>query len=724
MFENPLMLAGLGGAVVPLVIHLLGRARYRTVEWGAMMFLDAATPPWRDGARLREYALLVVRMTAVGLLAVALARPIAGTAATGSAAALAPAESRLAVAIVIDCSASMAYQGVGPSRMESAKSAALQVLGTLRRGDRVVLIPAGAPAAMSPPPQLTGDLQAVAARVAELKPTASSADMADALGVAVEVLGRQERAARQLYVICDQQAESWRRVDNAFIAAWKPSRQTLSKFVVIPIGGLEVDNAAVELITPINLPAVRGCVVQVEVRVRNFSPEARVGLPLTLRAAGAEPVAATVNLRPLDTSTITLPITFAQAGSAVLTAQINTGAQQPDDTCEIVVEVFEPLSTLIVRATAGDAMARSSDPLAAALAPFRSAGRDGPDLATIEIVAADRWDAKNLSKYQLIVLDNVAQVSSEQADALEQFVYAGGGLLLAPGAASRTEEYNRVLYRDEIGLLPALLQPPVFPPAPLAIETSTIELASPLMRFLPGGTAQSVPLTAGVERFFPLTGRTPAAHVLAAFTSGDAFLVEQPFGRGRVALVTCSLGREWSTLPLTSLYLPLLQSTARFLVGGTTPARNFAAGEEVVATIAPAVDAKRGSVIRPDNRGDECDITSAEGRSELRYARTDLPGLYTIRVGPRPSERRVVFSVAPPPDESDLSPLARSHWDLLAARLDFERMESGARRLATRLGDARGGGEYWLVALLGVLGLLVIEMTLTRRWSASGGAGV
>src|SRR5215217_2290332 len=76
MFENTVLLAGLGGAVVPLVIHLLGRARYRSIEWGAMMFIDAAAPRFRDPGRLREWTLLAVRMAAVALLAVALARPM------------------------------------------------------------------------------------------------------------------------------------------------------------------------------------------------------------------------------------------------------------------------------------------------------------------------------------------------------------------------------------------------------------------------------------------------------------------------------------------------------------------------------------------------------------------------------------------------------------------------------------------------------------------------
>src|SRR5689334_17614061 len=87
MFENTVMLAGLGGAAVPAVIHLLGRARYRTLDWGAMMFLESDARRWRDGAKLREWTLLAVRMAAVGLLAVALARPVAGIVASASAAA-------------------------------------------------------------------------------------------------------------------------------------------------------------------------------------------------------------------------------------------------------------------------------------------------------------------------------------------------------------------------------------------------------------------------------------------------------------------------------------------------------------------------------------------------------------------------------------------------------------------------------------------------------------
>ena len=221
------MLAGLGGAAVPVVIHLLGRARYRTLDWGAMMFMTApAGPKWRDGAKLREWALLGVRMAAVGLLAVALARPVAGGGAgSGSAisasvvgAAGGTPEARLALAIIVDCSANMAYEDVGGSRMDRAKTAALEILSTLRRGDRACLIVAGAgqnTSALAPAAPLTSDLQSLAGRVSELKPTPGEADMADALRAAANVLDRQERAARQIFVVCDRQAQS------SSLACWR-----------------------------------------------------------------------------------------------------------------------------------------------------------------------------------------------------------------------------------------------------------------------------------------------------------------------------------------------------------------------------------------------------------------------------------------------------------------------------------------------------------------------
>jgi hypothetical protein len=150
--------------------------------------------------------------------------------------------------------------------------------------------------------------------------------------------------------------------------------------------------------------------------------------------------------------------------------------------------------------------------------------------------------------------------------------------------------------------------------------------------------------------------------------------------------------------------------------------RNFATGTEIVARFEPQVPATRGTVIRPDGSSDRCEIISAEGRSEARYAATDLAGVYTIRAGARAVDPSVKFALAPPPYEADLTPLDDAGWAKLQDQLAFTRLEPTDRSLAARLIGTRSSGageQIWMIALGGVLGLFVIELALTRAWSSA-----
>ena len=128
MFQNPLLLLGVGAAVVPLVLHLLSRARYRDVDWAAMMFLHGTDATQRQSSRLNQFLLLLVRGATVGLLAVALARPVLRDEWEGAA-----PQGEVAAAIILDCSASMGFSEAGRTRFDVAK-AAIRV----RTGPRVV----------------------------------------------------------------------------------------------------------------------------------------------------------------------------------------------------------------------------------------------------------------------------------------------------------------------------------------------------------------------------------------------------------------------------------------------------------------------------------------------------------------------------------------------------------------------------------------------------------
>src|SRR6266699_1410926 len=122
MFWNPTMRAGVGGAAAPRVLQLLARAQYRG-RAGAI-------------ARLKEWILLLTRMALVGLIAVALARPVIARKWAGQ-------EGRVTAVIVVDRSYSMGFEEAGRSRFARAREAVLQILAALKKGDEVALITLG-----------------------------------------------------------------------------------------------------------------------------------------------------------------------------------------------------------------------------------------------------------------------------------------------------------------------------------------------------------------------------------------------------------------------------------------------------------------------------------------------------------------------------------------------------------------------------------------------------
>ena len=78
-FLQPILLFGLPLIIIPLLIHLMNRLRYRSLKWGAMDFLLKASKSSRNMARIKQLLVLLCRIAAILALLIALARPLIGS---------------------------------------------------------------------------------------------------------------------------------------------------------------------------------------------------------------------------------------------------------------------------------------------------------------------------------------------------------------------------------------------------------------------------------------------------------------------------------------------------------------------------------------------------------------------------------------------------------------------------------------------------------------------
>ncbi len=708
MFLNPLMLAGLGGAVLPLVLHLLARSRFRTVDWAAMMFLQAADPREQQSTRLRQFLLLLLRMMLVSLLAVALARPLV----SDSFAAVASG-GHLSTVIIVDGSLSTSVIENSKPRSELIRQAAIGVISSLQKGDEVALIIAGLPGYST---QWTTDLNHVADDIAALRP-AGRANMAESLARASELLNPTEGQNRRIVIVTDQQAVSWREVDAAFRSAWRSRSRpgAVLPISVIPVGGVSPDNLAMAGVTVLNPPVVRDQPIEIEAKVRNYGTVQRAGVTVSLAIGGRDISRATVDCPPDSTVPVRLTARLNELGPAVLNVAIQSHAPvgiASDDSMDLALDVADTTKVLLI---SGDERAPKTSAesffAVAALQPASAAGKPGFDPFKVTVVRSAAVLPGDVRSAQVVVLANVDSLSPAMATAIEQFVYDGGGLLVAPGSLTRVDDFNSHLYREGAGWLPARLTPPADNMQPTGI--GQVDLSHPTMQFLRG---RSELPSASIGKWFGLTPRSDA-RTIATLSTGDAFAVESAVGRGRVMMLATPLDADWSSLPLTSFYLPFLQSSARWLAGSGAD-RNLSPGAPIVFSWTSS-EPRAATLWTSDGKTIQLEPQYQGDRAEVRYGQTQIPGVYRLRIHNKGNRDIIVpYVVSNPSDESDLTPLTKSAWSDLRRDMQMQMIEPNGQSIADQLSANRSGREIWGLLILGVIACALLETWLSGRWSS------
>ena len=155
-----------------------------------------------------------------------------------------------------------------------------------------------------------------------------------------------------------------------------------------------------------------------------------------------------------------------------------------------------------------------------------------------EVVSESQLKSSDLVRFDVVALCNVAQFSPGEVAVLEDYLKQGGGLIVFGGDQVMADNYNRLLYADGKGLLPATLGPSVGDAAKkeAAFHFNPLGYRHPLVAEF---RAQSGPVMAGLtltsiwqyhKLILPAESK---AQVAIAFDSGDPAIIEAPRGAAR-----------------------------------------------------------------------------------------------------------------------------------------------------------------------------------------------
>ncbi|MBJ6763357.1 BatA domain-containing protein [Myxococcaceae bacterium JPH2] len=646
-FGNPWFLLGALGAFIPLLVHLFDRRRPRPHPFGPMAFVLRSQK--RTASRLKLKRLLLYALRTLILLAIplALAKPEWRNDAQAATVTHGPA----ATAIILDASLSMRWSD-GTPLFEQARDEARDALKDLLPEEpATVLVCTDTPA---PPPTPGFDRARLRALVDEARPTYAGADLSRCLELAARTLEESPLAGKRLVVVSDMTATAF-RLESPPPTVKGPTGTPVKPEVVlrdVARSRESLDNhALVDLkVEPALQAGPRA--FQFTFTVRNFGAKPVKDLEALVRVGETTLAKGFVDVPAGGTTQKALTVRFPQGGTVAGTVTLAPDALGEDDRRAFVLPVPRALKALVVNGAPHATRYRDE-------AFFVDAALTSPG-SPVEAVVRDAEVGlrEDFSAYDLVLLLNVAAPTEDEAQKLTAFVQAGGGLFISMGDRVDPEAYNQRLGT----LLPRalrLVRTSAERESPDA-DTKATRLAQvkqehPL--FAPfTGSAEEGLVGARFYRYMLLEADNPAAaggsQVLATYEDGAPAVAVARKGKGRVALFTSTVDRDWSDFSIRTSFLPLMQRFAAYLTGSLDEheAVHARVGESV--TLRPDGAQKLTAVRAPD--GSELPL-KAQPDSSFVAGPVREPGVYRVLGAEGKPVPALDFAATLDPAESDLT---------------------------------------------------------------------
>ena len=744
-FLNPLFLFGLLAAGIPLLIHLWNRRRVVTIDFSSLMFLTAAH---RENARrfqLRQLLILLLRMAIVAIIALALARPFLTLGLP-----VASVRAKTDVVIVLDNSFSMAYQEVDGVRLEKAKTLGIDILETLRHGDRAALI------LMSDSPrpifqQLTPDLESVMAAINAAETSYRTTHVQSSLELAHEILAESAELNKELYLISDFARNGWEHWSRL------PNRSG-ARISLIPVTENEAHNISIEEIRPSNQLIGVNLRLQLNVRVVNHSVAALDQNILTLFIGGEKQKTVNASFDHADeTLNTTLTHNFSTPGTHTGYLTLTEDRLNIDNRRYFALNVIGEVRVLCV--------GEETDYLMLALNPNNFAG--SASIATSSVPQVARQNERSadgvmilptqctpsefegfpLEDYDVIILADVPKMSRQINTQLQEFSRQGKSIIIFVGSHNDFRSYNALgntWLPAEVG--PALTWTP-------PQQVGTYQESHPIFDIFSrkGFSTQYAPQFHNGVALQP----TPESEVIARFEDDTPFLVERIHGTSAVLLYNCGIlmqQRAAGTTPtryandllVNPYFLPMLQQSVlytataseNFSIGGGHVGDTYSAyyprnaggkasirfiggsSRQAATPNGAAVEGGRQAVQTPKTEVPPTVVPiDAEGR--LRFEGTDRPGIYEIEVQTQGRMQRDFFAVNVDTSESDLAQISLQQ---AASRVGAQTTTAEKTEGAAAVGDPydvrRHGREIWGELLIFAVCLMMLESFLSNREGA------
>ncbi|MGY8767165.1 MAG: BatA domain-containing protein [Pirellulales bacterium] len=453
-------IAGLACAAGPIVIHLLNRRRFRTVNWAAMEFLLEAVQRNRKIMQLRDILLLILRTAAVLFFGLALARPFMALGTHQY-----DATQPLHAIVIIDNSLSMGLESLEGTLLDKAIEKSLDFIDQLPPGSRTTVIPlCDSAAPIAEDAYRTKEDAKEAIQNIEIVSRSSSIRIAGNLAtVAAE---RLPQLAPRVVMFTDQQSGNWNDLLNASQAESLPEMQLIevgdANTTNTWVSDFKIQDALADVDTPTNFV----------VRIQHQGEQPRDELQVLFKVAGNEVDSKTVRLEAGSSIKevsfrYTFDIATVEPGKpAFVPVEVSIAPDRLhlDDSRSLIVPVVAALPVLFIDERSDS----EEDPrknrfgatwsLRRLLAPITDRSETDRQLIQVRHVKYSDLSPQEFKEAlrgtRLTVIAGIEKPPEYFVPLLREYMQQGGQLFIAAGNQFDPIAWTEIAWKDGSGILP------------------------------------------------------------------------------------------------------------------------------------------------------------------------------------------------------------------------------------------------------------------------------
>ncbi|MDE0960295.1 MAG: BatA domain-containing protein [Planctomycetota bacterium] len=715
---NPAMLGFLALGLIPIVIYLINRQRYRRRRWAAMEFLLKAMKRHQRRLRLENWLLMLLRTLALLLFVMAMARPTLTTDALPILGKQVRQE-----AVIIDASGSTAARKTSRTTMEAARDQARQLLLGLKAGDRTSLLVGGLPPSETPIPLLEvvgemgpagilGDLEQLSPGWLTLTPEVLISEAAN--------LANERGGNWSFHIYSDFQRGDWLSEDGTELPALREALERLdstgAELILHPVGPDRPRNVTLVSLRPSSGLISSDVPVAFQAVVENRGIEMVPGIEVEFLVDGQVQGSRRIDVEGGEGRTISFPHIFRLPGVARVEVRLRSDDLDRDDVRYFTAEVLEAVDVLVVDG-GWDAISESSesDWLVAALGTDE-VGPTGVRLSPyrVEVIPEDRFFSADLDSARVLVLADMSRMSEEISDKIEDFLKRGGGVLIFNGPRMVPESWSTHAWRGGSGWFPYEAGPAIVDKRRQNFFHWQIDSPDhPVLNYLSGFPEAGLGDVAVHGHRKPLS---PVSESDVLMTLDDfestPILVQKGYEGGVLLVFGTGADRDWSNFPITPAYVCFLHEAFPWLILREGGGRNLALGQPWVQQVSSEDYAPRVTMLTPDGGAVPLALKETEDRRSFRLEVPGrwIPGVYEIRFESDNGEvRSDAFAVNARPEEGALVLADPEEIAALYPAVAHDRSQ-----LSDQEKESRGAslGDIWYPLFWTVLALLVTETGL------------